>query len=326
MYVPGLRRAFFSIFVGKCARFSFREPERSGISGAPGAAPPSPDVDEHRKRIAVAARIDPPRVGGRRTAASGIEQVSAGEHVASDDGEGRVRQNAVAHHPASAAADRAPSGARCPCRGVAQSVAGGFERCGASQDEQLRSGPFGAQVADDPFAHACVGAQDQSHGVAPHRPLDVEVMASRLGVVGIEEVAVVEQGEIQAVERVERAVQVGVIAPAGGGQVAHDPFVLHAPERHDGQGHRVDDGRRIADLAGIAFGRPAQASPGRVLLVVVEKRRKGVVEPVHVVKGDADRPFGGRAAGRGSLHAAGSLRRSAGRGFPDGDGSSVCPG
>ena len=78
--------------------------------------------------------------------------------------------------------------------------------------------------------------------------------------------------------------EVGVVAPAGCREVAHDLLVLHAPQGYDRQGHRVDDGRRVADLAFVARRSPPQAAFGRVVGIVVEERRDGVVEAVHVVE------------------------------------------
>ena len=84
-----------------------------------------------------------------------------------------------------------------------------------------------------------MGIRDR-HGFAAavEEALDVEVAAPRLVVEGLEEVAVIEQCEIHAVEGVERAVQVAVIALAGGCDVADDGFVLDAPQRHERHAHR----------------------------------------------------------------------------------------
>ena len=143
------------------------------------------------------------------------------------------------------------------------------------------------QVAHDPLGHACVAAQRQPHGVASEFALDVEVAASRLVAGRVEEVPVVEQRKIHSVERIERAVEVGVVAPAGGGDVAHDLFVFDAPQGDQGQGHRVDHGSRVADFTRVTLCGPMQTAFGRVVCVVVEKRRDGVVNPVHVVESDS---------------------------------------
>ena len=157
----------------------------------------------------------------------------------------------------------------------------------------------------DQFGHAGVAAQHEPYGVgargtddasgspshgfaaAVEEALDVEVAAPRLVVEGLEEVAVIEQCEIHAVEGVERAVQVAVIALAGGCDVADDGFVLDAPQRHERHAHRVDDGRRMAYLAAVALRVPRQASRGRVVGVIVEQGGDSVVEVVEIPVDDA---------------------------------------
>lgn len=94
--------------------------------------------------------------------------------------------------------------------------------------------------------------------------------------------------------------QVGVVAAAGGGEVADDGFVLHAPQRDNRQGHRVDDGGGMADFAPVALRVPAVTAFGDVVVIVVEERRQGIVEAVDVVEGDAHgAACGGEAADKG---------------------------
>ena len=262
-------------------------------------------VNEYRQGVAVAAPVPPFFVGRKRGTRLGVNQITARIDIARRGAERRVGQNAVAHLPAAPAADVAPPE---PCRAlqcVAQPEGSGGERRGASRDEQLHPGALFAQVADDPFGHAGVAAQHEPYGVgargtddasgspshgfaaAVEEALDVEVAAPRLVVEGLEEVAVIEQCEIHAVEGVERAVQVAVIALAGGCDVADDGFVLDAPQRHERHAHRVDDGRRMAYLAAVALRVPRQASRGRVVGVIVEQGGDSVVEVVEIPVDDA---------------------------------------
>ena len=83
--------------------------------------------------------------------------------------------------------------------------------------------------------------------------------------------------------------QVGVVALTGGGDVAYDLFVLDAPQRHDGQPQRIDQCGRPGCFAAVARSIPAQRALRRVVAVVVERRRDGVVEVVGVEVGDAER-------------------------------------
>ena len=141
---------------------------------------------------------------------------------------------------------------------------------------------------------------------------------------GIEEVAVVEQCEIHAVERVKRAVQVAVVAPAGRRDVAHDRFVFDAPQRDERHAHRVDDGGRAGYLAAVAFRVPRETPAGRVVAVVVKERRYGVVEVVEVAVGDADAGLGEGAADAGEEERGEEKRaEQKGRTFP---GSVFLPG
>ena len=141
---------------------------------------------------------------------------------------------------------------------------------------------------------------------------------------GIEEVAVVEQCEIHAVERVERLVQVAVVAPAGRRDVAHDRFVFDAPQRDERHAHRVDDGGRTGYLAAVAFRVPRETAAGRVVAVVVKERRYGVVEVVEVAVGDADAGLGEGAADAGEEERGEEKRaEQKGRTFP---GSVFLPG
>ena len=66
-----------------------------------------PDVNEYRKRITVAAAINPAGVGREGVTALLVNQIAACENVALRGGQRRVREDTVAHLPPSAAPYRA---------------------------------------------------------------------------------------------------------------------------------------------------------------------------------------------------------------------------
>lgn len=82
--------------------------------------------------------------------------------------------------------------------------------------------------------------------------------------------------------------EIGVLFAAGGGEVPDDLFVLHTPQGHDVEGHGVDHGCGVLDFAAVALRVPAVTPFGRVVGVVVEESRNGVVDAVDIIEGDTD--------------------------------------
>ena len=83
-----------------------------------------PDVNEYRKRITVAAAINPAGVGREGVTALLVNQIAACENVAFGSPQRRVGPDSVAHLPFPGAPDIAAARFFGPQGSVAESVAG----------------------------------------------------------------------------------------------------------------------------------------------------------------------------------------------------------
>lgn len=132
----------------------------------------------------------------------------------------------------------------------------------------------------------CLSDGNGGETVSGQFAFDVEPAPTLFHVVGKKAVAMIEQCDVEPVEGIECAMDVAVVLTAGGDEIAHDRFVLHACESHDIHAHRVEHGGRMGDFAGVALRCPAETSAGGEVAVVIEQGGDCIVKAVGVVVGE----------------------------------------
>lgn len=255
-------------------------------------------VAEHGQRIARTACITGPPVGRQGAARTLVHQAAAGISVAARHAECRIGEQPVAHPPAPPRADIAPAGPLGPAQAVLQSVACGIDPFRAAHCQQRRArSPF-AQLREQFRQKAALTAQDDGCRLPVQLTLHEQVAPAGLHTAGYEQVAVVEQCQVESVERVERAVHITVRFRAAGHQLAHDLLVFHTGQSHERHTQGVDHCGDGSDLAPVTLRGPVQLPVGSVFFIVVKKGRYGIVEMVRVVKRHAQPGLGARARRR----------------------------
>lgn len=164
-------------------------------------------IGEYRQGITRPAHIARPAVGRERAAGALVEEPAAGINVAARDLQSRVDQYSVPHPPTRARTHIAPPCPLGPSQRIPQTETRGSDRLRAAHRQQRDAGPPFAQLLQQPGHKPALPAQNDGHGAAGQFALDEQVTPARLDAVRHEQVAVVEQRQVEPVERVERAVQ-----------------------------------------------------------------------------------------------------------------------